>query len=191
MAETLDTQLNVFADFDPKIPADFRASPIVFLGKHRSGAAASRLAVGRSPGAHGDGHDEFWISSKRDAVTEVMRSVDLVMMNDAELRQYAQVRQLIWLPGAILDLGPRAVIVKKGDNGCALFTRERYFVAPAYPVEKVCDPTGAGDSFAGAFIGCLARTDIAPRWRFGGPCCTAASSRRLPSSHSALTASET
>ena len=156
-AETLDTQLNVFADFDPKIPSDFRSSPLVFLANIDP---ELQLRVLRSvDGAYLTAMDtmNFWISSKREAVTEVIRSVDIVMMNDAELRQYAQVRSLAEAAQRVLDLGPTAIVVKKGDNGCVLYARDGYFVAPAYPVERVCDPTGAGDSFAGAFFGNLAQ----------------------------------
>jgi sugar/nucleoside kinase (ribokinase family) len=159
VAETLDTQLNVFAHFDPKIPDDFRASPIVFLANIDPELQLRVLRSVERPTLTAMDTMNFWISSKREAVTEVLRSVDVVMMNDAELRQYAEVRNLSDAARRVLDLGPRAVVVKKGDNGCALYTRDRYFSAPAYPVDQVCDPTGAGDSFAGAFIGCLARTD--------------------------------
>jgi sugar/nucleoside kinase (ribokinase family) len=155
-AETLDTQLNVFAHFDPKIPHGYRETPLVFLANIDP---ELQLSVLRSMvGARLTAMDtmNFWISSKREAVTEVIRSVDVVLMNDAELRQYAQVRNLSEAARRVLALGPRAVVVKKGDNGCILFGRDSYFVAPAYPVENVCDPTGAGDSFAGAFMGSLA-----------------------------------
>jgi sugar/nucleoside kinase (ribokinase family) len=157
-AETLDTQLNVFADFDPKVPDDFRTTSVIFLA-NIDPELQLRVLSG-VPGARLTAMDtmNFWIASKREAVTEVMRSVDVVLLNDAELRQYAQVRHLGEAAGRVLQLGPRAVIVKKGDNGCALFSRGGYFAAPAYPVEDVRDPTGAGDSFAGAFIGSLART---------------------------------
>jgi sugar/nucleoside kinase (ribokinase family) len=160
VAETLDTQLNVFADFDPKIPDDFRASPIVFLANIDPELQLQVLRSVDRPALTAMDTMNFWISSKREAVTDVIRSVDVVLMNDAELRQYARVRNLGEAAKRVLELGPRAVVVKKGDNGCALFTVDRYFVAPAYPVDQVCDPTGAGDSFAGAFIGCLARTTV-------------------------------
>lgn len=156
-AETLETQLNVFAHFDPKIPADFRQSSIVFLANIDP---ELQLRVLHSvEGARLTAMDtmNFWIASKRDAVSEVIRSVDVAFMNDAELRQYAQTRNLSDAAERVLAQGPRAVVVKKGDNGCCLFTNDGYFVAPAYPVRTVCDPTGAGDSFAGAFIGRLAR----------------------------------
>ncbi len=157
-AETLDTQLNVFAHFDPKIPEGFRQSPVVFLANIDP---ELQLRVLQSvDGTRLTAMDtmNFWIASKRDAVTEVIQAVDVVLMNDAELRQYAQVRSLSEAARRVLELGPRAVVVKKGDNGCAFFARDGYFCAPAYPIDAVCDPTGAGDSFAGAFIGSLAAT---------------------------------
>jgi sugar/nucleoside kinase (ribokinase family) len=159
IAETLDTQLNVFAHFDPKVPEEFRNTPIVFLANIDPELQLQVLQSVQRPVLTAMDTMNFWISSKRDVVTEVMRSVDIVLMNDAELRQYAQIRNLGEAARRVLNLGPRAIVVKKGDNGCALYAREGYFVAPAYPVERVCDPTGAGDSFAGAFIGCLARTN--------------------------------
>jgi sugar/nucleoside kinase (ribokinase family) len=157
VAETLDTQLNVFADFDPKIPGDFRDTPLVFLANIDPELQLRVLQA--VPGAQLTAMDtmNFWISSKREAVTEVMRSVDVVLMNEAELRQYAQVRNLAEAAERVLDLGPRAVVVKKGEYGCALYGRDSYFTAPAYPVFRVADPTGAGDSFAGGFTGSLAR----------------------------------
>jgi sugar/nucleoside kinase (ribokinase family) len=155
-AETLDTQLNVFAHFDPKVPGAFRHTPLVFLAN--IDPELQLRVLGAVEGAQLTAMDtmNYWISSKRDAVTEVIRSVDIVLMNDAELRQYAQVRNLAEAARRVLALGPRAVVIKKGDNGCALFGRDGFFFAPAYPVNDVCDPTGAGDSFAGGFIGKLA-----------------------------------
>lgn len=155
-AETIETQLNVFADFDPKIPDDFRHTPLVFLANIDPELQLRVLSAVGEPRLTAMDTMNLWISTKRDAVTEVMRSVDIVFLNDAEARQYARVSNLIEAAERVLDLGPRAVVIKKGDNGCALVSREGYFVAPAYPVRAVCDPTGAGDSFAGAFIGHLA-----------------------------------
>ena len=156
-AETIETQLNVFADFDPKIPDDYRHTPLVFLANIDPELQLNVLSAVGEPRLTAMDTMNLWISTKRDAVTEVMQSVDIVFLNDAELRQYARVDNLIDAAERVLALGPRAVVVKKGDNGCALLTRDGYFVAPAYPVRAVCDPTGAGDSFAGAFIGHLAR----------------------------------
>lgn len=159
-AETIETQLNVFADFDPKIPDDYRHTPLVFLANIDPELQLRVLSAVGEPRLTAMDTMNLWISTKRDAVTEVMRSVDIVFLNDAEVRQYARADNLFDAAERVLALGPRAVVIKKGDNGCALLTRDGYFVAPAYPVRSVYDPTGAGDSFAGAFIGHLA-TEVA------------------------------
>lgn len=160
VAETIATHLNVFGHFDPKIPPEYRETPVVFLAN--IDPELQLRVLGSVPGARLTAMDtmNYWIAAKRDAVTAVMRSVDLVLLNEAELRQYAGTRNLIAAARRVLELGPRAVVVKKGEYGCAVLTRDRYFAVPAFPVDDVRDPTGAGDSFAGAFIGSLA---TAPR----------------------------
>ncbi|MGH2457412.1 MAG: PfkB family carbohydrate kinase [Chloroflexota bacterium] len=155
-AETLATHLNVFAHFDPKIPNEFRSTPVVFLANIDPELQLKVLDAVERPNLTAMDTMNFWISSKREAVTEVMRSVDLVMLNEAELRQYAGIRQLGAAARRVLDLGPRAVVVKKGEYGCAIFAKDRYFAVPAFPLDDVRDPTGAGDCFAGAFVGSLA-----------------------------------
>lgn len=159
-AETLETELNVFAHFDPKVPADFQESPLVFLANIDPELQLRVLHSVRGAALTAMDTMNFWIASKHDAVTEVIRQTDLVMMNEAELRQYAQVRNLAEAAAKVLDLGPRAIVVKRGEYGCALYSRDGYFAAPAYPVPHVCDPTGAGDSFAGAFMGYLANAPV-------------------------------
>jgi sugar/nucleoside kinase (ribokinase family) len=155
-AETIATHLNVFAHFDPKIPDEYRNTPVVFLAN--IDPELQLRVLDSVQGDHLTAMDtmNFWIDIKRDAVTEVMRSVDIVLINEAELRQYAGARNLIAAAGRVLDLGPRMVVVKKGEYGCSIFTPDRYFAIPAYPLADVSDPTGAGDSFAGAFMGSLA-----------------------------------
>ena len=155
-AETLATSLNVFARFDPKIPGEYRSSPVVFLANIDPELQLKVLDAVDRPKLTAMDTMNFWISSKRDVVTEVMRSVDIVLVNEAELRQYAGIRNLSAAARRVLDLGPRAVVVKKGEYGCSIFTYDQYFAVPAFPLEDVCDPTGAGDSFAGAFMGSLA-----------------------------------
>ncbi len=155
-AETLATELNVFAHFDPKVPTEYRRTPVVFLANIDPGLQLKVLESVDRPRLTAMDTMNFWISSKRDQVTEVMRSVDIVLVNEAELRQYAGVRNLSVAARRVLDLGPRAVVVKKGEYGCSLFAEDRYFAVPAFPLDDVCDPTGAGDSFAGAFMGSLA-----------------------------------
>ena len=100
----------------------------------------------------------FWIEGKRDALTKTLRSVDVVLMNEGELREYAGTPSTVRAARQLLELGPKVVICKKGEYGAVLFSQGGYFVAPAYPIEDVYDPTGAGDSFAGGFMGYLART---------------------------------
>jgi len=155
-AETLATDLNVFAHFDPKVPTEYRHESVVFLANIDPELQLRVLEAVDRPRLSAMDTMNFWIASKRDAVTDVMRSVDLVLLNEAELRQYAGVSNLMAAAQRVLDLGPRAVIVKKGEYGCAVFARDRYFAMPAFPLQRVCDPTGAGDSFAGAFMGSLA-----------------------------------
>ena len=155
-AETLATHLNVFASFDPKIPDEYRGVPVVFLANIDPELQLRVLESIDGPRLTAMDTMNYWIDVKRDAVTEVMRSVDIVLINEAELRQYAGVRNLGVAARKVLELGPETVVVKKGEYGCAVYGRDRYFAVPAYPLEDVRDPTGAGDSFAGAFMGSLA-----------------------------------
>jgi ribokinase len=105
----------------------------------------------------------FWIESKRDVLHEVIKKVDFILMNDAEIRQFMETPNLPLAASRLLKLGCRGVIVKKGEHGALLFTQEEHFSAPSYPQEMLCDPTGAGDSFAGGFMGYLAKTnDLSP-----------------------------
>lgn len=158
-ARTIDTQLNVFAHFDPQIPLDFQDSRIVFLANIDPELQLRVLSQVRRPALAAMDTMNYWIDKKRDAVTEVIRAVDVVFLNDAELRQYAGTMNLVRAARVVLDLGPRAVIVKKGEHGAVLFGHDDYFVSPAYPVEVVRDPTGAGDSFAGGVMGALSKEE--------------------------------
>ncbi len=162
MAETLATDLNVFADFRPLLPEEYAGSEYVFLANIDPELQMSVLDQVRSPRLIALDTMNFWINSKREALTEVLKRVDIVLMNEAETRQYADTYSLIHAARRILDLGPKALVVKKGEYGAALFTgggdvADSCFFAPAYPLEKVIDPTGAGDTFAGGFLGFLAR----------------------------------
>jgi len=106
----------------------------------------------------------FLIENKKEALKKIIGKVDVMLTNDAEARQFFGTPNLIKAGRAFLDMGPKAVIIKKGEHGAILFTGDQCFVAPAYPLENLVDPTGAGDSFAGGFIGWLAKTDdISPR----------------------------
>lgn len=155
--ETLYTRLNVFATFDPELPDSYRDAAVVFLANIDPELQLDVLGQVRRPWLRAMDTMNYWIAGKRDAVTAVMRSVDLVIVNEAELRQYAGTYNLLAAAREILSLGPKALVVKKGEYGAVLFADSTYFVAPAYPLEVVRDPTGAGDSFAGGFLGYLAR----------------------------------
>ncbi|HEV8638773.1 MAG TPA: PfkB family carbohydrate kinase [Chloroflexota bacterium] len=156
-AHTLDTQLNVFAGFSPHLPESYRRAEYLFLGNIDPDLQLDVLKQIRRPKFAALDTMNFWISGKRDALTEVIRQVDAVLINEAEARQYANTYNLLKASRDIRALGPQVVVVKKGEYGCVLFAEDSYFVTPAYPLEAVKDPTGAGDSFAGAFMGFLAR----------------------------------
>lgn len=156
-AHTLDTQLNVFAGFQPKLPDSFRSAEYLFLANIHPALQADVLRQAHKPTFVALDTMNFWISGEHAALTEVIRQVDAVLINEAEARQYANTYNLLKAVREIRALGPRVVVVKKGEYGCVLFAEESSFVAPAYPLEIVKDPTGAGDSFAGAFMGYLAR----------------------------------
>jgi sugar/nucleoside kinase (ribokinase family) len=165
VAETLDTQLNVFADFHPQLPDDYRSTQFVFLANIHPSLQLEVLDQVRDPKLVVMDSMNFWISGSKAILTEVMRRADIVLLNDGEVRQYTEMANLISGGRAILDLGPSAVVIKKGEHGALLISRDDgVFVAPAYPQDVVLDPTGAGDSFAGGFVGYLAsRNDTSPQ----------------------------
>jgi sugar/nucleoside kinase (ribokinase family) len=155
--ETLDTQLNVFADFRPKLPDAFRDSKVVLLGNIHPALQLEVLAQARAPELVVADTMNFWISGERKALLEVLSKVDALVVNDEELRQLAEDHNLRRGARAVLKMGPKRLVVKRGDAGAMLFDEEGVFFAPAYPLETEMDPTGAGDSFAGAVLGFLAR----------------------------------
>jgi sugar/nucleoside kinase (ribokinase family) len=162
VAETLDTQLNVFADFHPDLPEDYRRTPYVFLANIHPSLQLEVLQQVQAPKLVVMDSMNLWIQTTREQLTEVMRHADIVLLNDGEVRQYTETPNLIIGARRILDLGPRAVVIKKGEHGALLVSRDDgVFVAPAFPQESVQDPTGAGDSFAGGFLGYLASRDDA------------------------------
>jgi sugar/nucleoside kinase (ribokinase family) len=155
-AHTLDTQLNVFADFKPKLSEQSRAARMAFLGNIQP-----ELQLGVREQLRGSelvalDTMDYWIKSVPEQVKAVVSSVDVVIINDAEARQLAGEPNLIRAARKILSWGPRALVVKRGEYGAAMFTPDTYFAIPAYPLESVFDPTGAGDTFAGGFMGYLA-----------------------------------
>ncbi len=156
VAHTLDTQLNVFADFKPKLSDDSKKSRLVFLGNIQPDL--QREVREQVPSAELVALDtmNLWIDVAKESLLKTIRGVDVVIINDAEARQLTEIPNLIKAAREILSWGPKALIVKRGEYGAALFTQYSYFAIPAYPLEAVFDPTGAGDTFAGGFMGYLA-----------------------------------
>jgi sugar/nucleoside kinase (ribokinase family) len=155
--ETLDTQLNVFADFRPKLPAPFRDSRFVLLGNIHPALQLEVLAQMSSPELVVADTMNFWISGERKLLLDVLAKVDALVINDEELRQLSGDHNLKRGAQGVLRMGPKRLVVKRGDAGAMLFDDESIFFAPAYPLETELDPTGAGDTFAGAVVGFLAR----------------------------------
>ena len=157
VAETLATQLNVFASFAPEIPRSYRSAPYVFLGNIDPELQLSVLEQIDKPRLVACDTMNFWIEGKRDALLETLKRVDALLINDAEARQLAEEPNIARAIPLIHGMGPKIVVVKRGEYGALLSTPQGFFFAPAYPLEDVCDPTGAGDSFGGGFMGYLAR----------------------------------
>lgn len=157
-AETLETRLGVFSHFRPKIPAEFRSAPFVFLANIDPRLQLEVLRQVDRPKLVACDTMNFWIESRRSDVLELLNHVDVVLLNDGEARQLTEHFNLVKAARWILDRGPTVVVIKKGEHGAFMFTSSTVFFAPAYPLEDVFDPTGAGDAFAGGFIGYLAQT---------------------------------
>ena len=159
-AHTLDTQLNVFADFKPKLSLAARQTPYLFLGNIQP---QLQVEVREQVGAKLVAADtmNYWIHSAKPDLLEMLKRVDILIINDAEARELTGEANLIRAARRILSLGPKRLVVKRGEYGAAMFTDDSYFAVPAYPLEDVFDPTGAGDTFAGGFMGYLAAADAA------------------------------
>lgn len=155
-AETLETHLGVFSHFRPNIPEQFRKAPFVFLANIDPRLQLQVLQQVEKPRLVACDTMNFWIESRRPELVELLGHVDLITLNDGEARQLTEHTNLVQAARWILDKGPKHVLIKKGEHGAFMFTRDSVFFAPAYPLESVFDPTGAGDSFAGGFIGSLA-----------------------------------
>src|SRR5690349_1532460 len=164
MAETLETHLGVFSNFRPKIPEQFRSAPFVFLGNIDPRLQLDVLTQVDRPKLVACDTMNFWIESRRPELLELLSRVDLITLNEGEARQLTEKYNLLKAARWIMDRGPKLVIVKKGEHGAFMFSEREIFFAPAYPLEDVFDPTGAGDSFAGGFMGYVARSgDISER----------------------------
>lgn len=155
--ESLATHLNVFADFDPKLPPAWRASPYLFLGNIHPALQLKVLEQTQRPKLVLADTMDFWITGQRDTLLAVLKRVDGLVINDSEARQLAGVPNLVRAAARIREMGPRFLIIKKGEHGALLFHEDGVFSAPAFPLEEVFDPTGAGDTFAGGLLGYYAR----------------------------------
>lgn len=158
-AHTLATHLNVFESFNPEIPENYRDSKYLFLANIDPDLQLHVLEQMTNVKFSMADTMNFWISGKRDKVLEVFKQVNAITINDSEARQLCDTSSLVLAGRQLLELGPQLVIIKKGEHGALLFTKNDYFVAPSFPLEEVHDPTGAGDTFAGGVIGYLAATD--------------------------------
>ncbi len=160
-ARTHDTQLNVFAEFRPEVPAAWRATPVLFLANIdpklqssvRDQVTGARLVAADTM--------NYWIESKRAALIEVLSRVNVFFINDGEIRQLTGERNLVAAARRVRAMGPSVVVVKRGEHGVLVFENDDAFALPAYPLDRVLDPTGAGDAFAGGFLGYLASTGLA------------------------------
>jgi sugar/nucleoside kinase (ribokinase family) len=161
---TLDTQLNVFADFKPRLPEAWRDGEFLFLGNIHPALQLDVLTQVKKPRLVAMDTMNFWIEGEPAALAKVLEKVDLIVINDEEARLLSKEHNLPRAARAIRAMGPKTVIVKRGESGALLFHEHGVFAAPAYPLERVVDPTGAGDTFAGGFMGYLAHVrDVGPQ----------------------------
>lgn len=157
--DTLDTQLNVLADFDPVVPESYQDCEFLMLGNLVPAVQLSVIRqLRRRPALIAMDTMNFWMETAMDDLVKVIREVDVLLVNDGEARQLSGQYSLVRAAREILKMGPRFLIIKKGEHGALLFHEDQVFFAPALPLEEVFDPTGAGDTFAGGFVGHLART---------------------------------
>jgi sugar/nucleoside kinase (ribokinase family) len=156
--ETLDTQLNVFADFAPKLPASYRNAKYVLLGNIHPQLQLDVLSQVEKPEFVAADTMNFWISGERKTLLQVLSKIDCLIINDEELRQLAEEHNIRRAAATVLKMGPKRLVVKRGEFGALLFDGPKPCFVPAYPLETELDPTGAGDSFAGALLGYLAKS---------------------------------
>ena len=156
--ETLDTRLGVFADFRPTIPSQFRDARYVFLGNIDPELQLGVLDQVHDPKLVACDTMNYWIQSKRDVLLELLRHIDILMVNDSEARELSGDWNIYRAAHWIIGRGPRIAVIKQGEHGALLVDADTTFKSPAYPLQEVLDPTGAGDAFAGGFMGQIART---------------------------------
>jgi sugar/nucleoside kinase (ribokinase family) len=155
-AQTLDTQLNVFQHFSPQLPESYRDAQYVFLGNIHPDLQSQVLDQVRGPRLVASDTMNFWINGTPQELRRTLKRVHMLFVNDAEARQLAGEHNIVKAVRAILRMGPSRVVIKRGEYGALLFDQSHVFACPAYPLEDVFDPTGAGDTFAGGFMGYLA-----------------------------------
>ncbi|MGO2103097.1 PfkB family carbohydrate kinase [Psychroflexus halocasei] len=156
--DTLETQLNVLADFEPKVPDHFLDSDIIMLGNLHPAVQMSVIEQVKAPKLIILDTMNFWMDTTLDLLKEVIAKIDVITINDEEARQLSGEYSLVKAAKKIHEMGPKYVVIKKGEHGALLFHDDEIFFAPALPLEEVFDPTGAGDTFAGGFAGYLAET---------------------------------
>ncbi len=158
-AETLDTQLNVLETFEPQIPENYKNCDYVFLGNIDPVLQVKVLDQIKNPKLVACDTMNFWIDAKLDDLKKTLQRIDMLVINDGEARMLAGEANLVQAANRILAMGPKRLIIKRGEYGVLMFNGDSIFGAPAYPLEEVFDPTGAGDTFAGGLMGHLARAD--------------------------------
>lgn len=153
---TLKTELNLLADFNPQVPGEFKNEQFIFLANIDPEVQLQLLKQLKKPKLVVADTMNYWIEHKKEALKQVLKKSDILLLNDSEAREFSQDSNLIKAAKYLLSLGPRLVIIKRGEYGCSIFSRTFSFYIPAYLLEEVLDPTGAGDTFAGGFLGYLA-----------------------------------
>lgn len=157
--ESIKTELNVFADFHPKIPEAFRDTPYVMLGNIHPSLQIEVVEQMREPKLVIADTMNFWIDGTPAELAAMLKRIDVLVINEEEARQLAGAHNIVSVARKLLAMGPRVAVIKRGEYGALLFEGDQVFSAPAYPVREVLDPTGAGDSFAGGMLGFIARQD--------------------------------
>ena len=156
---TLDTQLNVFGGFQPKLSEASKQADVLFLANIQPDLQREVREQCRGAKLAGLDSMNLWIETARESLVRTIGSVDMVLMNDDEIRMLTKQPTMLGAARAVMDMGPRVLVIKQGEYGAALFTEQGFFSLPAYPLETVLDPTGAGDAFAGGFLGFLDTCD--------------------------------
>lgn len=154
--DTLDTQLNVFGDFHPELPDHYRDSDFVFLANIHPSLQIEVLEQVHDPKFVALDTMNFWIDGELEALKQALKGIDMLVINEMEARQLADEANIVQAARTIMDMGPERLAIKRGEYGALVFTGDSTFFAPAYPLEEVYDPTGAGDTFAGGMLGYLA-----------------------------------